>query len=67
VRVHSDFGGLFDDSEFALSIGFVLQMRIFESRPPVAIREPSGCTCTENMDKRLEFWSSLPALSVKCV
>jgi hypothetical protein len=39
-------------------------MRIFESKPPVAMREPSGCTWTEKMDKRLEFWSSFPALSL---
>ena len=37
----------------------MLQMRIFESRPPVAIREPSGWTWTENMERRLELWSVL--------
>lgn len=40
----------------------MLHIRILASRPPVAIREPSGCTWTEKMERR--FWSSFPALSV---
>ena len=42
VKVHKDLGGLFDCSEMLLRIGFVLHILIFASRPPVAIREPSG-------------------------
>lgn len=57
VRVQSDFGGLLESSEAGFRMGFVLQMRILASRPPVAIREPSGWTCTENIDKRFAFWS----------
>lgn len=57
VSVHSDLGGLFESSEAGLRIGFVLHIRILASRPPVAMREPSGWTCTENMDSRLAFWS----------
>ncbi len=55
--VHSDFGGLPDASDAGLRIGFVLQMRTLASRPPVAIREPSGCTCTENIERRFGFES----------
>ena len=55
--VHSDFGGLPDSSLAGLSIGFVLQIRTLASRPPVAMREPSGWTCTENMDRRFGFES----------
>ena len=57
VRVQSDFGGLLESSDAGFRMGFVLQMRILASSPPVAIREPSGCTCTENIDKRFAFWS----------
>ena len=56
-NVHSDFGGLPDSSLAWLSIGFVLHIRTLASRPPVAIREPSGWTCTENMDRRFGFES----------
>ena len=55
VRVHSDFGGRPDSSEAWLRMGFVLHIRIFASSPPVATREPSGCTCTENMDSGFAF------------
>jgi hypothetical protein len=44
VSVHNDFGGLPDNSEASFRIGLVLHIRIFASRPPVAIRDPSGCT-----------------------
>lgn len=59
VRVHSDFGGLFKSSEAGLRIGFVLHIRILASSPPVAILEPSGCTCTEKIERRLVVWSLL--------
>lgn len=62
VSVHNDFGGRLDNSEAGFRIGFVLHIRILASSPPVAIREPSGCTCTEKMDCRFE--SSFPALSI---
>jgi len=42
LKVHSDFGGRPDSSEAALRIGFVLHIRTLASKPPVAIREPSG-------------------------
>ena len=42
VNVHSDLGGFPDISDASLRIGLVLQMRILASRPPVAMREPSG-------------------------
>lgn len=44
VSVHSDLGGLLESSDVGFSIGLVLHMRILASSPPVAIREPSGCT-----------------------
>ena len=59
VNVESDFGGRLDSSEVASRIGFVLHMRILASRPPVAMRDPSGWTCTENIDARLAYWSFL--------
>jgi hypothetical protein len=43
-KVQSDLGGLFDSSDAALKIGRVDQMRTLESMPPVAMRDPSGCT-----------------------
>jgi len=60
VNVHRDLGGRFDCSETLLRIGFVLHILTFASRPPVAMREPSGCTWTEKMDKRLGAWSLFP-------
>jgi len=60
VNVHRDLGGLFDCSETLFKMGFVLHILILASRPPVAMREPSGCTCTEKMDKRLDTWSLFP-------
>ena len=57
VSVHSDFGGRPDASDAGLRMGFVLQIRIFASRPPVAIREPSGWTWTEKMESRFAFAS----------
>jgi hypothetical protein len=60
VNIHRDLGGLFDCSETLLRMGFVLHILILASRPPVAMREPSGCTCTEKMDKRLGAWSLFP-------
>ena len=60
VNVHKDLGGLFDSSEMLFRMGFVLHILILASRPQVAMREPSGCTCTENMDKRLGDWSVFP-------
>jgi hypothetical protein len=59
VKVQSDFGGRPDCSEAGFKIGFVLHIRILASRPPVAIREPSGWTCTENMESLFAFWSLL--------
>ena len=59
VNVLSDFGGLFDSSEAGFKIGFVLHIRILASSPPVAMREPSGCTCTEKMERRFGFSASL--------
>lgn len=44
VRVHSDLGGRLDDSAAWLRMGFVLQILIRASRPPVAMRDPSGWT-----------------------
>ena len=52
VRVLSDFGGLPDNSDAWLRMGFVLQMRTLASSPPVAIREPSGWTWQENIETR---------------
>lgn len=52
VSVLSDFGGRPESSEAWLRIGFVLQMRTFASRPPVAMREPSGWTWQEKMETR---------------
>jgi hypothetical protein len=46
-------------------MGFVLHILILASRPPVAMREPSGCTWTEKMDKRLGAWSLFPEESLK--
>lgn len=65
VNVQSDLGGRFDCSERLLMMGFVLHILIFASRPPVAMREPSGCTWTEKMDKRLGAWSLFPEESLK--
>ena len=59
VSVHSDFGGFPEASDAGLRIGFVLHIRILASRPPVAILEPSGWTCTENIDNRFGFGSLL--------
>ena len=53
VSVHRLFSGRPESSEAWLRMGFVLQMRTFASSPPVAIREPSGCTWQENMETRL--------------
>jgi hypothetical protein len=50
VNVQSDLGGFPDMSDAWFRIGFVLHIRIFASSPPVAIREPSGCTEIEKMD-----------------
>ena len=58
VRVHSSFGGRPESSESRLRIGFVLHMRTFASRPPVAMREQSGWTWHENIESRL-LWSRL--------
>lgn len=55
--VHSDLGGLPEASDAGLRIGLVLQIRTLASSPPVAMREPSGCTWTENMERRLGFES----------
>ena len=49
MNVRSDFGGC---SATWLRISFVLQMRTLALSPPVAIREPSGCTWHENIDTR---------------
>jgi hypothetical protein len=57
VNVHRDLGGFPDSSDASLRMGLVLQMRILASRPPVAIREPSGWTWTENIESRFGFWS----------
>lgn len=46
-KVHSDFGGRPASSEAWLRMGLVLHIRTFASMPPVAIREPSGCTWQE--------------------
>ncbi len=51
-NVHSDFGGLFESSDAGTRIGFVLHIRTLASSPPVAIREPSGWTCTEKIESR---------------
>ena len=64
VRVHRDLGGRFECSETLFRMGFVLHILIFASRPPVAMREPSGCTWTEKMDKRLGAWSLFPEESL---
>ena len=58
VSVESDFGGRPDISESLFRIGLVLHIRTFASRPPVAIREQSGCTWHENIESRLP-WSLL--------
>ncbi len=67
VNVHSDLGGLFVCSETVFRMGFVLHILILASRPPVAMREPSGCTWTEKIDKRLDAWSLFPEESLKVV
>ena len=45
-------------------MGFVLHMRILASRPPVAMREPSGWTWQEKMERRLGLGWSLVEESV---
>jgi hypothetical protein len=54
VRVDSALGGLFDSSDAGFSIGLVLQILILASSPPVAMREPSGWTWTEKMQRCFE-------------
>ena len=63
VNVHKDLGGLPDCSEAELRIGLVLQIRILASRPPVAMREPSGWTSMENMESRFAVCASFAAES----
>ena len=53
LRVQRDFGGRFERSEAGLRMGLVLHIRTFASSPPVAIREPSGWTWIEKMERRL--------------
>lgn len=56
ASVHRSFGGRPETSAVWLRMGFVLHIRTLASRPPVAMREQSGCTWHENMESRLP-WS----------
>ena len=58
-RVDRDFGGRPESSDDSFRIGFVLHIRTLASSPPVAIREPSGCTWTEKMESGFGFCSDL--------
>ena len=58
-RVDSDLGGRPESSADSFRIGFVLHIRTLASSPPVAIREPSGCTWTEKIESGFGFCSDL--------
>jgi hypothetical protein len=59
ASVQSCLGGRPASSAACESMGRVLQMRTRASRPPVAMREPSGWTWTEKIGSRFGFVSSL--------
>lgn len=64
ANVHKVLGIFPARSVASLRIGFVDHMRILQSMPPVAIREPSGWTSMVNIERRLLPMSFLP-VSVK--